>query len=259
MEDHQDELSKALWDTGNRKYEVNSALNRPHLWFDAEQMQPSSEQFYFNAILVYYDIWNTNDPSTKTTNLMGILFMNDMEEDSAGIGQWQNYEKLVQDENGAGNSYVFRINLKNTNAVVVDKSQIDEKRADYSFNDFYFRMYFQLLHTKVDFQNRYNVFLDIKDTCSGEKLEKMKKIMSYNSSIGTLQFIPSRESVFIQLADVLMGAINYNLRIQKGDVKGNVIAKLKLIEKIKRHSNISLNTTTPLSRNKFNLFFITLK
>lgn len=153
----------------------------------------------------------------------------------------------------------FFMNDLEFRAVVVDKSQIDEKRADYSFNDFYFRMYFQLLHTKVDFQNRYNVFLDIKDTCSGEKLEKMKKIMSYNSSIGTLQFIPSRESVFIQLADVLMGAINYNLRIQKGDVKGNVIAKLKLIEKIKRHSNISLNTTPPLSRNKFNLFFITLK
>lgn len=153
----------------------------------------------------------------------------------------------------------FFMNDLEFRAVVVDKSQIDEKRADYSFNDFYFRMYFQLLHTKVDFQNRYNVFLDIKDTCSGEKLEKMKKIMSYNSSIGTLQFIPSRESVFIQLADVLMGAINYNLRIQKGDVKGNVIAKLKLIEKIKKHSNISLNTTTPLSRNKFNLFFITLK
>lgn len=153
----------------------------------------------------------------------------------------------------------FFMNDLEFRAVVVDKSQIDEKRADYSFNDFYFRMYFQLLHTKVDFQNRYNVFLDIKDTCSGEKLEKMKKIMSYNSSIGTLQFIPSRESVFIQLADVLMGAINYNLRIQKGDVNGNVIAKLKLIEKIKRHSNISLNTTTPLSRNKFNLFFITLK
>ena len=153
----------------------------------------------------------------------------------------------------------FFMNDLEFRAVVVDKSQIDEKRADYSFNDFYFRMYFQLLHTKVDFQNRYNVFLDIKDTCSGEKLEKMKKIMSYNSSIGTLQFIPSRESVFIQLADVLMGAINYNLRIQKGDVKGNVIAKLKLIEKTKRHSNMSLNTTTPLSRNKFNLFFITLK
>lgn len=153
----------------------------------------------------------------------------------------------------------FFMNDLEFRTVVVDKSQIDETRADYSFNDFYFRMYFQLLHTKVDFQNRYNVFCIYKDTCSGEKLEKLKKIMNYNSSIGTLQFILSRESVFIQLADVLMGAINYNLRIQKGDVKGNVIAKLKLIEKIKRHSDISLNTTTPLSRNKFNLFFITLK
>ena len=52
----------------------------------------------------------------------------------------------------------FFMNDLEFRAVVVDKSQIDEKRADYSFNDFYFRMYFQLLHTKVDFQNRYNVF-----------------------------------------------------------------------------------------------------
>ena len=144
-------------------------------------------------------------------------------------------------------------------AVIVDKSQIDESREDYTFNDFYFRMYFQLLHTKVDFENTYNVYLDIKDTCSSEKLETLNRIMSYNSSIGRLQFIRSHESVFIQLSDILMGAINYNLRIEKGDVLGKVIAKRKLIEKIKRHSNISLNTTTPLSRKKFNLFFISLK
>lgn len=144
-------------------------------------------------------------------------------------------------------------------AVIVDKSQIDESRVDYTFNDFYFRMYFQLLHNKVDFQNTYNVYMDIKDTCSSEKLNTLKRIMSYNSSIGRLQFIRSHESVFIQLADVLMGAINYNLRIEKDDVPGKVIAKRKLIDKIKKHSNISLNATTPLSSKKFNLFFISLK
>lgn len=73
--------------------------------------------------------------------------------------------------------------------------------------------------------------MDIKDTCSGEKLETLKKIMSYNSSIGRFQFIRSHESVFIQLADVLIGAINYNLRIEKGDVSGKVLAKRKIIEK----------------------------
>ena len=153
----------------------------------------------------------------------------------------------------------FFINDLEFRTVVVDKSQIDESRADYTFNDFYFRMYFQLLHNKVDFQNTYNVYLDIKDTCSSEKLETLNRIMSYNSSIGRLQFIRSHESVFIQLADVLMGAINYNLRIEKGDVLGKVVANRKLIDKIKKHSNISLNTTTPLSRKKFNLFFISLK
>ena len=29
----------------------------------------------------------------RCINLFGILFMNDMSEDSAGIGKWQNYEK----------------------------------------------------------------------------------------------------------------------------------------------------------------------
>ena len=144
-------------------------------------------------------------------------------------------------------------------AVVVDKTQIDESRQDYTFNDFYYKMYFQLLHTKVDFQNTYNVYMDIKDTCSSEKLSTLKRIMGNNSSIGNLQFIRSHESVFIQLADVLMGAINYNLRKKKGDVEGRVDAKLKLIEKIQKHSNISLNCSTPLYRKKFNLFFISLK
>ena len=121
-------------------------------------------------------------------------------------------------------------------AVVVDKSQIDESRPEYTFNDFYFRMYFQLLHTRVDFQNTYNVYMDIKDTCSSEKLETLKKIMSYNSAIGKFQFIRSHESVFIQLADVLMGAINYNLRIEKGDVDGHVIAKRKHICKLNEYA-----------------------
>lgn len=56
-----------------------------------------------------------------------------------------------------------------------------------------------------------------------------------------------------------MGAINYNLRIEKGDVEGKVIAKKKLVDKIREHTNISLDRTTPLSKKKFNLFFISLK
>ena len=49
----------------------------------------------------------------------------------------------------------FFMNDMEFRAVVVDKSQIDEKREDYTFNDFYFRMYYQLLHHKMDMDYTY--------------------------------------------------------------------------------------------------------
>lgn len=154
--------------------------------------------------------------------------------------------------------YFFMTDM-NFRAVIVDKSKIDDARPDYTFNDFYFRMYFQLLHQHVDLEYNYNVYFDIKDSCSTKKLDTLKDILKWNASIQNFQFIRSHESVFIQLADVLMGAINYNLRIQKGDIPGKVIAKRKLVSKIERHANIRLHETTPLSKKKFNLFFIALK
>ena len=153
----------------------------------------------------------------------------------------------------------FFMNDLEFRAIIIDKSEIDESRKDYTYNDFYYKMYYQLLHQKVNFENTYNVYLDIKDTCSSAKLARLKKIMENNSSIRTLQFIRSHESVFVQLADVLMGAINYNLRLEKGDVQGTMKAKLNLIEKIKKHSDISFNSSTSLSGSKSNTFFISLK
>ena len=154
--------------------------------------------------------------------------------------------------------YFFMMDMK-FRAVVVDKSQIDESKTDYSFDDFYFRMYYQLLHHLTDMGNNYNVYIDIKDTCSRDKLHRLKEILHWNSSIRHCQFIRSHESSFMQIADVLMGAINYNLRIEKGEIEGKVLAKKKIVDKIKEHTNISLNATTPLSAKKFNLFFISLK
>lgn len=152
--------------------------------------------------------------------------------------------------------YFFMTDL-NFRAIIVDKSQIDESRPDYTSNDFYYRMYYQLLHNEMNLENNYNVYLDIKDTCSSKKLTKLKDILKWNSSITKLQFVRSHESCFVQLADVIMGAVNYNLRYEKRDLEGKSLAKMKLVEKIKEHGPIT--RTTPLNNKKFNLFFIKLK
>lgn len=155
--------------------------------------------------------------------------------------------------------YFFSISGLNFRAVIVNKDQIDENRPDYTFNDFYFRMYFQLLHHKTDMSAIHNIYFDVKDTCSQEKLHKLRNILKYNTSIGNFQFIRSHESVFMQLADVLMGAINYNLRIIKKDIEGKVIAKRKIVDYIDSKTPISLTCTSPFSAKKINLFYISLK
>ena len=163
---------------------------------------------------------------------------------------YQVYKELVE--------YFFMTDMQ-FQVVIADKTQIDDTRPEYTFNDFYFRMYFQLLHHDIDLEYTYNIYFDIKDTCSQQKLHQLREALKWNASIGNFQFIKSHESVFVQLADVLMGAINYQLRIKRGDIKGKVIAKRKIVDIINQHTPISLKPVSPLSNKKFNLSFITLK
>lgn len=155
--------------------------------------------------------------------------------------------------------YFFRSNLK-FRAIVVKKSEIDETRPEYTFNDFYFRMYYQFLHyPTTDAESVYNVYFDIKDTCSHLKLRRLREMLMHGSNIRNFQFMKSHESQFIQLTDVLMGAVNYNLRMQEGDLPGQSQSKKKIIETVKKYSNLSLVKQTSKDEEKFNLFFIKLK
>lgn len=149
--------------------------------------------------------------------------------------------------------YFFSTDL-NFRSIIVDKSQIDNSRPGFSYDDFYFMMYYQLIHHKINLGYTYNIYLDIKDTRSHKKLPKLKDMLKWNASIRNFQFIRSHESYFMQLTDLIMGAINYKLR---GEDK--VIAKTKLIQKIEKHCQVPITKSTPKSADKFNLFFIDLK
>ncbi|PSL23810.1 DUF3800 domain-containing protein [Dyadobacter jiangsuensis] len=139
-------------------------------------------------------------------------------------------------------------------AVIIDKSQIDETRPGFTHDDFYFRMYYQLLHHKMNLSYIYNVYCDIKDTRSHRKLARLKEMLHWNAAIKNFQFMRSHESSFMQLTDLIIGAINYALR-----GRGNVEAKNRLVDIIETMCNGPINHSTPKSEDKFNLFFIDLK
>lgn len=159
--------------------------------------------------------------------------------------QYQFYSELID--------YFFSTDLK-FRAIVINKDDIDENREGFTHNDFYFKMYYQLLHHKVNMDYNYNIYLDVKDTISHKKLKELKKILNYNAAIRHIQFVHSYEISLLQLTDLIMGAVNYKLR-----ELNKVTAKNKLIEKIEQHSKIPLTKSTPRNADKFNLFFIDLK
>lgn len=122
--------------------------------------------------------------------------------------------------------------------------------------DFYYKMLYFMIIKKLNPANKYNIYLDIKDTNSAERVANLKKFLNktkldYNvgNTIKNIQTIRSYESNLLQLADILLGAISY---INNSHTTSN--AKKILVEYIKDKSKKTLLNSTLLSEDKFNLF-----
>lgn len=139
--------------------------------------------------------------------------------------------------------------------LIINKEQIKNPGFQQDFDSFYYKMYYQLVNHKLDMLATYNIYLDIKDTLSADKVNKLKEILQTKFGvIRNLQNIHSHESVFMQITDLIMGAIGYHLRGE-----GKVIAKNNLIARIQKNSNYQLDKSTPKTEDKLNLFFIELQ
>ena len=147
--------------------------------------------------------------------------------------------------------YFFATDLQ-FRAVIVDKSKI---KTD-AYDTFYYKMYYQLLNHNKNSTYTYNVYLDIKDTLSAFKVQKLREILNVKYGVFRIvQNIRSHESVLMQVADFIMGAISYNLNNEGV----NTNAKQSVIDKIAKHSQQELINSSYFREKKLNLFFIELR
>ena len=92
------------------------------------------KQFEFNAILLYYSLYDQDDQikTPYTTNLFGIIFLDGTQTTQVSNSEIAYYipalTKMQSDTENFGNSYAFRINLKtlsiydNTDAIIQDNT-----------------------------------------------------------------------------------------------------------------------------------------
>lgn len=174
------------------------------------------------------------------------FFKGELKWSSLSKSQYPFYNALVE--------YFFATDLQ-FRCIIIDKEQMRHKDFGQTHDQFYDKMYYQLLNKKLNPLCFYNIYIDIKDTYSYRKARNLKTYLERDyQNIRNLQVIRSYESELLQMADVIMGAINYKLR-----GLNKVTSKNNLIEKIENLSGKALERSTPPFETKFNLFFIDLK
>jgi hypothetical protein len=174
-------------------------------------------------------------------------FYGEIKWSNVSTSQYQFYKELLE--------YFFDTDLR-YRAVLVDKKKIKIDAFNQDYDTFYYKMYYYLLNHNKNSMYSYNVYLDIKDTLSAYKVTKLKEILNTQFGVfNNVQNIRSHESIILQIADLITGALAYNLNNADKKVK----AKTDLISLIKKHAPKGLDQNSDYNENKLNLFFIELR
>lgn len=139
--------------------------------------------------------------------------------------------------------------------IVPDKAKLRHEAFNQSHDDWYYKMYFDLLKVILDPSSSYQIFLDIKDTRSASKAAKLHEVLTNSmydfsrSIVQNLQNVHSHEVELLQLCDLLIGAVSYVNRGLSGS-----LAKQDLVNHMRDRSGYKLTWTTLLKEEKVNLF-----
>lgn len=156
--------------------------------------------------------------------------------------------------------YFFDDDALHFRAIIIpEKSKLNHTAFHQTYDEWYYKMYFDMLKVILSPADRYEIYIDIKDTHSYQKAQKLKEVCSNSmydfsqSVIRRLQPVRSEEIQIMQLVDILIGAIGYeNRKFPEGFIKSQ--AKSDVTNLIKKRSNYSLSRTTLLREEKCNLF-----
>lgn len=235
LEDYPQSNTKAIYDTEDKKYDFTQP-NRLGVYWDEIQksVDEKTKDFEFNAVLVYYDIWNRNDESTRKTNLYGILFLDKFSDTGAGSYTIDTLNKYVPNIVSTGNGYSIRLNLKTTS----NQSQTTSEVSINDYNSVSMELYMsalQRLNNVTDlYENAIKTLLDIKpkvDTiygmlpriASNEDLQKQITELGRKVESNQNEYRVSNEDLFTIFKQSIEATKNVNKDVNVQMVVGNYI------------------------------------
>lgn len=93
--------------------------------------------------------------------------------------------------------------------IVPDKGILQHERFSQSHDDWYYKMYFNLLKVIISPEENYDIYIDIKDTRGRNKVKKLREVLSNQhydfdqKIIRKIQLVHSHEIELLQRGDLL--------------------------------------------------------
>ena len=164
-------------------------------------------------------------------------------------GSVEMYKELIQ--------YFFDDEQIRFRAICIKASEVNHERFNAGNGELgFYKFYFQLIHHWMVMGNSYQVFVDYKTNGYQHRVKELGSILNNASTavLTQIQALPSEESVLIQLADVMTGAVasSFNNQGTKS------AAKQCIRELIEKHLGHGIKGTS-LGESKFNVFNINLR
>ncbi len=138
--------------------------------------------------------------------------------------------------------------------IVPDKSALRHENFRQSHDEWYYKMYFNMLKALFSPDAEYRTYLDIKDTRSAARINKLHDVLCNNiydfnkRIVARVQTVRSHEVEQLQLADLLIGTVEYANR----GLYGNS-AKIALVDRMRKRSGYALTQSTLPREEKVNL------
>ena len=172
----------------------------------------TGQQFRFNAVLVYYDLYSSSIPANRATNLYGILILDDIT-DSYGPGS-KIHEQIKFKPNEVtglnGNAFSLKLNLK-------FNSSLDNVGVETSVNDFTTFSMDLFMDTTTALENATELLLQANNRYNKivERLDSLENIIlgtaqaaALEGRIKELEDDFTASSLQLQDSNALLGLIN---------------------------------------------------
>ena len=208
-----------------------------------------SSDFEFNAVLIYYDVYDPANPSDFATNLYGVLFLDDVNSSSGEvyIPRLQKYRpNPVTKLNG--NSYGFKINLKFDTDI--DQTGVEQAINDYS--PFSLSMFMDAMNVLQDASATLNNasvnFIDLSKRVTNVEnvILSSETALNLQRKINNLEETLAANQALFNNTNSIMGLINQNYDLIRSIINNQTSVEVSYnLDLLKQGIGVTLDKSTP--------------